>query len=79
VYLLAFSSMVLLGILIFKGLTARRRYKLFGVKGLRWVDSVIKYIIIKYKGMWQEGRITGDKAKLLLLLSAHFCNFKTKQ
>jgi hypothetical protein len=29
-----FSRIFLLGILIFKGLTARRLYKLFGVKGL---------------------------------------------
>jgi hypothetical protein len=29
-----FSSIFLLGILIFKGLTARRLYKSFGVKGL---------------------------------------------
>jgi hypothetical protein len=30
-----FSRIFLLGILIFKGLTARRLYKSFGVKGLR--------------------------------------------
>jgi hypothetical protein len=30
-----FSGICLLGILIFKGLTARRLYKLFGVKGLK--------------------------------------------
>jgi hypothetical protein len=29
-----FSRIFLVGILIFKGLTARRLYKLFGVKGL---------------------------------------------
>jgi hypothetical protein len=29
-----FSRILLLGILIFKGLTARRFYKSFGVKGL---------------------------------------------
>jgi hypothetical protein len=33
VYLLVFTH-ILLGILIFKGLTARRLYKSFGVKGL---------------------------------------------
>jgi hypothetical protein len=33
VYLLAFHTF-LLGILIFKGLTARHLYKLFGIKGL---------------------------------------------
>jgi hypothetical protein len=31
-----FSRIFLLGILIFKGLTALRLYKLFGVKGLMW-------------------------------------------
>jgi hypothetical protein len=30
-----FSRIFLLGILIFKGLTARRLYKSFGVKGLK--------------------------------------------
>jgi hypothetical protein len=34
-----FSSIFLLGILIFKGLTARRLYKSFGVKGLMIFDS----------------------------------------
>jgi hypothetical protein len=32
--LVGFSRMLLLGILIFKGLIARRLYKSFGVKGL---------------------------------------------
>jgi O-antigen ligase len=32
-----FSRIVLLGILIFKGLTARRFYKSFGVKGLTFI------------------------------------------
>jgi hypothetical protein len=31
----SFSRIFLLGILIFKGLTARRLYKSFGVKGLK--------------------------------------------
>jgi hypothetical protein len=31
-----FSRIFLLEILIFKGLTARRIYKSFGVKGLKW-------------------------------------------
>jgi hypothetical protein len=31
-----FSRIFLLGILIFKGLTARRLYKSFGVKGLKY-------------------------------------------
>jgi hypothetical protein len=34
-----FSYIFLLGILIFKGLTARRLYKSFGVKGLLKLDS----------------------------------------
>jgi hypothetical protein len=36
VYLLGFSRILLLGILIFKGLIARRLYKSFGLKGLKW-------------------------------------------
>jgi hypothetical protein len=35
VYLLVFSRIFLLGILIFKAFTARRLYKSFGVKGLK--------------------------------------------
>jgi hypothetical protein len=34
---------ILLGILIFKGLTARRFYKSFGVKGL--IDAFITYVV----------------------------------
>jgi hypothetical protein len=33
-YICWFTSIFLLGILIFKGLTARRLYKSFGIKGL---------------------------------------------
>jgi hypothetical protein len=36
-----FSPIFLLGILIFKGLTARRLYKSFGVKGLMPVLSIL--------------------------------------
>jgi hypothetical protein len=36
-YICWFSRIILLGILIFKGLTARRIYTLFGVKGLNKV------------------------------------------
>jgi hypothetical protein len=32
-----FSRIFLLGILIFKGLTARRLYKPFGIKGLNFI------------------------------------------
>jgi hypothetical protein len=35
-----FSRIFLLGILIFKGLTALRLYKLFGVKGLNWTSKL---------------------------------------
>jgi hypothetical protein len=35
------SRIFLLGILIFKGLTARRLYKSFGVKGLMALESVV--------------------------------------
>jgi hypothetical protein len=34
-----FSRILLLGILIFKGLTARRLYKAFGVKGLMFDED----------------------------------------
>jgi hypothetical protein len=34
-----FSRICLLGILIFKGLTARRLYKFFGVKGLMVIQT----------------------------------------
>jgi hypothetical protein len=47
----------LLGILIFKGLTARRLYKLFGVKGLMY-RSVMKYVerrdIFCFRGYGQQ-------------------------
>jgi hypothetical protein len=36
-----FSRIFLLGISIFKGLTARRLYKSFGVKGLIRFDTVV--------------------------------------
>jgi hypothetical protein len=41
VYLLGFHAYFLLGILIFKGLTARRLYKSFGVNGLIFSQFVI--------------------------------------
>jgi hypothetical protein len=37
-----FSRIFLLGILIFKGLTARRLYKFFGVKGLNIIIGKLK-------------------------------------
>jgi hypothetical protein len=42
---------ILLGILIFKGLTARRLYKSFGVKGLKDVNptTTIALSVFKYK------------------------------
>jgi hypothetical protein len=40
-YFVGFSRIFLLGILIFKGLTARRLYKSFDVKGLIVVDFMI--------------------------------------
>jgi hypothetical protein len=39
-----FSRIFLLGILIFKRLTARRLYKSFGVKGLREEEELIKQL-----------------------------------
>jgi hypothetical protein len=38
-----FLRIILLGILIFKGLTARRLYKSFGVKGLMYPLYTYKY------------------------------------
>jgi hypothetical protein len=50
VYLLAFHA-YFTGILIFKGLTARRLYKSFGVKGLKDVNptTTIALSVFKYK------------------------------
>jgi hypothetical protein len=39
-----FSRMFLLGILIFKGLTALRLYKLLGVKGLTWAAASTTFV-----------------------------------
>jgi hypothetical protein len=39
-----FSRVFLLEILIFKGLTARRLYKSFGVKGLMQADMTTYYL-----------------------------------
>jgi hypothetical protein len=47
VYLLVFSRIYVLGILIFKGLTARRLYKSFGVKGLRHVWKTCKSVVLQ--------------------------------
>jgi hypothetical protein len=40
---IVFSRIFLLGILVFKGLTARRLYKSFGVKGLIQVTGVLVF------------------------------------
>jgi hypothetical protein len=40
-----FSRIFLLRILIFKGLTARRLYKSFGIKGLTVSTRIIRYIV----------------------------------
>jgi hypothetical protein len=42
---IGFSRIFLLGILIFKGLTARRLYKSFGVKGLK--DSLMPSVLFE--------------------------------
>jgi hypothetical protein len=49
-----FSCVFLLGILIFKGLTARRLYKLFGVKGLisNPTGAVVDYIMYLTLYLW---------------------------
>jgi hypothetical protein len=39
--LFGFSRIFLLEILIFKGLTARRHYKSFGVKGVRVINMAV--------------------------------------
>jgi hypothetical protein len=44
-----FSRIFLLGILVFKGLTARRLYKSFGVKGLI-IRQFLRYFPDKCKG-----------------------------
>src|SRR5215510_15481422 len=44
-----FSLIFLLGILIFKGLTARRLYKPFGVKGLRFQTCSSENLIHFYQ------------------------------
>jgi hypothetical protein len=43
-----FSHIFLLGILIVKGLTARRLYKSFGVKGLTYILSSLKIVTVFY-------------------------------
>jgi hypothetical protein len=43
-----FSHMFLLGILMFKGLTARHLYKSFGVKGLRSSTSSYIFFLVLY-------------------------------
>jgi hypothetical protein len=45
-----FSRIFLLGILIFKGLTARRLYKPFGVKGLMVFKEVVYVYSENYTG-----------------------------
>jgi hypothetical protein len=50
VYLLVFSGILFTGILIFKGLTARRLYKSFGVKGLKVVHTVL-WLLISSRGL----------------------------
>jgi hypothetical protein len=53
------SRIFLLGILIFKGLIARRLYKLFGVKGL-----IIRKWRVKY---WLKGRLTRNREIVIYL------------
>jgi hypothetical protein len=54
-----FSRIFLLGILIFKGLTARRLFKLFGVKGLRGAVATLilqkptNLVALKYQCMFR--------------------------
>jgi hypothetical protein len=43
-----FFTRMLLGILIFKGLTSRRLYKSFGVKGLMNLKEIISSAFLKY-------------------------------
>jgi hypothetical protein len=47
-----FSRIFLLGILIFKGLTARRLYKSFGVKGLNYASALwYIFVFVKYQNI----------------------------
>jgi hypothetical protein len=55
------SRILLLGILIFKGLTARRLYRSFGVKGLNCVKKTARNVL------WHS---TGFSSGLSVLLSA---------
>jgi hypothetical protein len=43
-----FSRIFLLGILIFKGLTARRLCKLFDVKGLKLIVGIVLYPVHEF-------------------------------
>jgi hypothetical protein len=47
-----FSRIFLLGILMFKGLTARRLYKSFGVKGLMAFGSSVLVILFSMMCLW---------------------------
>jgi hypothetical protein len=42
-----FSRIFVLGILIFKGLTARRLYKTSGVKGLNWLYVEVAFTAVQ--------------------------------
>jgi hypothetical protein len=44
-----YFTLFLLGILIFKGLTARRLYKSFGVKGLMLVGSIYQLVNFNFR------------------------------
>jgi hypothetical protein len=47
--LLVFDACFLLGIVVFKGLTARRLYKSFGVKGLIYMENILIHVLFSSK------------------------------
>jgi hypothetical protein len=53
----SFHTHILLGILFFKGLTARRLFKSFGVKGLTsGVVVLIRQCVLKYDALLVRGK-----------------------
>jgi hypothetical protein len=64
-----FSLIFLLWILIFKGLTARRLYKSFGVKGLISPQPILGGGVYDGLGMWQKW----GRTELFTGFSAEIC------
>jgi hypothetical protein len=64
----------LLGILIFKGLTARRLYKSFGVKGLNRFGDTVSETVVRGTNIYQ---ITNNNRRLMpsILINLQSSNF----